>query len=162
MPETKFCRHCGASIAPHAQFCNKCGKDQMAVTQARQEGRPVEPRIDERGEEQLNESYRHSGHEVLKPFQLTVVQGVQRFAGTTRHPNGYQMQIHIYVANSFANALGCKKQLSERYEALGYTARKIAGEEWVGVAGRTLVSIAANKDSLFGVPTTGVIAVSTS
>jgi hypothetical protein len=163
MPETRFCRHCGASNAARAQFCRKCGRDLTAVTSTRPRGQPAQQTpVYQPSEEQLNESYRRSGHEVLKPFRKTVVNGVERFTGTTRHPNGYQMQIQIYLADSFANAQSCKERLSKRYEARGYSAQKTERDEWVGVLGGTLISIMAKRDSLFGVPTTGVIAISTS
>jgi hypothetical protein len=132
-------------------------------TSTRPRGQPAQQTpVDQRSEEELNESYRRSGHEVIKPFRKTVVNGVERFSGTTRHPDGYQMQIQIYLANSFASAERCKELLSKGYEARGYSAHKTARDEWVGVLGGTLISIMAKKDSLLGVPTTGVIAISTS
>jgi ribosomal protein L40E len=163
MPETKFCRHCGARIAIHAQFCNKCGKGQTASKATRPVDQAAgQTRVAQSGEEQLNESYRRSGHKVLEPFRKTVVEGVERFAGTTRHPKGYRMQIQIYVTNSCTEARSCKERLSKRYETRGYRTHKTERDQWVGVSGGTLVSIMAKKDSLFGVPTTGVISVSRS
>jgi hypothetical protein len=159
-----FCRYCGASVAPEAQFCRKCGKN---LTSDVKESAPpavhspVEPATHspvDRRDELLNESYRRSGQEILRPFEKTVVNGVECFSGKTRHRDGRTLEITLYPAPSFEHARQLKEQLSNGYQARGYATYKTADNTWMGFLEGTLISVAAEQASALRVPTTIVIA----
>jgi predicted nucleic acid-binding Zn ribbon protein len=157
VPATKHCRYCGAIIATDAQFCRKCGANLSGTASTRARAPPSKQRPKGDGSELFNESYRRSGHEVLTPFHKTVEDGVVRFGGTTRHPNGHTLEITIYVAKSYSEAQQFKEDISNEYQVLGYETHKMTDDAWMGVNEDTLVSVVAKQTSALGVPTTMVV-----